>query len=209
MRWQSLLLAVFFLAISSGMRPAPGEAAGPWKAQVVDAETGQPLEGVVVLAVWYRRYTSPGGWAGGGYYASEEVVTGPEGRFVIQARATWTLLPFLTTIQGPEILIFKPGYGRWQIRNPERWSREQWENFDEEPGRIFVVEEGVVIELPPLKMWKERRDFVFRAEPHGEVPSSRVLRYLEAIDQERISLGLKPIKDEKLKWEKERKETTR
>ena len=45
---------------------ASAEAAGPWNARVVDAETGQPLEGVVVLAYWIKYTSSWGGWAGGG-----------------------------------------------------------------------------------------------------------------------------------------------
>ena len=35
------------------LRPAP--ISGPWRAQLVDAETGQPLEGAVVLALWDKR----------------------------------------------------------------------------------------------------------------------------------------------------------
>jgi hypothetical protein len=31
------------------------EAGGSWRGQVVDAETGQPLEGVVVLAMFWLR----------------------------------------------------------------------------------------------------------------------------------------------------------
>lgn len=39
------LLATFLgLAV-----PAVSDAAGPWHAQVVDTETGQPLEGVAVM----------------------------------------------------------------------------------------------------------------------------------------------------------------
>src|SRR3990170_3762971 len=69
----SLASALCLLTLWVGI----GEAAGPWKAQIVDAETGRPLEGVVVLAVWIRYTASVGGWAGAKYYASEEVVTGP------------------------------------------------------------------------------------------------------------------------------------
>jgi hypothetical protein len=185
--WLLLALVVPVAMLS----PRESQAAGPWKAQVLEAETGKPLEGVVVLAVWYRRYTSPGGWAGGGYYASEEVVTGPDGRFVIQARSTFTLLPFLTTIQGPEFLIFKPGYGQWRFQGSDNWpkdayeygmrSREAWRQFEGE---------GVVIELPPLKTRKERLDF-FPPRP-GDVPDSKMPRYLEAVNQERVFLGLEP-----------------
>lgn len=183
------LWIVFLLS----MWPLRSEAAGPWKAQIVDAETGKPLERVVVLAVWYRRYTSAGGWAGGGYYNSEEVVTGPDGQFVIQARSTWTLVPFLTAIQGPEFYIFKPGYGQWYFQGSKEWPRDvieqkqhvkrAWEQF---------AGEGVAIELPPLKTRKERSEFL-PSRP-SDVPDSNMPRFLEALNQERIFLGLEPYR---------------
>src|SRR5262249_23048450 len=85
----------------------PGQ--GPWRGQVVDRETRQPLEGVVVAAVWNKRYGSVGGWAGGGYFASEEVVSGPDGRFTIQSLKKPLLDPF-AILEGPEFYIFKGGY---------------------------------------------------------------------------------------------------
>jgi hypothetical protein len=30
--------------------------------QIVDKETGNPLESVVVLPTWYKAYSTPGGW---------------------------------------------------------------------------------------------------------------------------------------------------
>ncbi len=51
-RW---LAALLWLAL-----PTLAQAAGPWRAQVVDAETGQPLEGVAVIGVWQRRFLDRG-----------------------------------------------------------------------------------------------------------------------------------------------------
>src|SRR5262245_65683980 len=42
------------LAAECTLAPAAVEAAGPWKARIVDADTRGALEGVVVLAVWQR-----------------------------------------------------------------------------------------------------------------------------------------------------------
>jgi hypothetical protein len=167
------------------------ESAGPWKGQVVDKETGKPLEGVVVLARWEKRYTSFVGEMGGNeYYDSEEVVTDAEGRFVIAARQTWTVNPF-SDIYGPEFFIFKTGYGRWQFRDFDSWglkdaivsaerTRAEWRRF---------TEEGAVLELPPLKTIEQRLDFVRAMRPHG-VPSDRMMKYLDAINRERVTLKL-------------------
>lgn len=184
------ILPTLFLALSSAVWPA--EAAGPWRAQVVDAETGQPLEGVVVLAVWFKYTASVGGWAAQKYYASEEVVTGPDGRFQIRARWAFTWLPFLTTVKGPEFLIFKPGYGQWRFQGADEWLKLSPEDRDarvEEAWERFEGK-GVTIELRPLKTRQERLESLSR--PSGAIPDDRMPRYLEALDQEAVALGLTP-----------------
>jgi hypothetical protein len=184
---------VFALMLSMAMicLPVISESAGPWKGQVVDKDSGKPLEGAVVLARWEKRYTSFVGEMGGNqYYDSEEVVTDAEGRFVISARQTWTLNP-LSEIYGPEFFIFKSGYGRWQFRDFDSWglkdaivsaerTRAEWRRF---------TEEGAVLELPPLKTIEQRLEFVRAMRPHG-VPSDRMMKYLDAINRERVTLKL-------------------
>jgi hypothetical protein len=173
--------------------PVISESAGPWKGQVVDKDGGKPVEGAVVLARWEKRYTSFVGEMGGNeYHDSEEVVTDAEGRFVIAARQTWTLNP-LSEIYGPEFFIFKPGYGRWQFRDFDSWglkdaivsadrTRAEWRRF---------TAEGAVLELPRLKTSEQRLEFVRSMRPHG-VPSDRMMKYLDRINQERVTLGLEP-----------------
>ena len=96
----------------------PAEAAGPWRGQVVDAETGQPLEGVVVLAVWDK--LSPGVMhPRREYHDVDEVVTDADGRFVIPERRMLTANPFVN-LDGPNLHLFKPSYGRWRDRGVVR-----------------------------------------------------------------------------------------
>jgi len=182
---------VLALLMATVCFPALSESAGPWKGQVVDKNNGKPLEGAVVLARWEKRYTSFVGEMGGNeYYDSEEVVTDPEGRFVIQARQTWTLNP-LSEIYGPEFFIFKSGYGRWQFRDFDNWglkdaivsaerTRAEWRRF---------TAEGAVLELPPLTT-KEQK--IQSMQMPSRVPYERIPMYIEAINAERISFGLDP-----------------
>jgi hypothetical protein len=123
---RQVLLFTIVLMLSSFGRCGTGEAAGPWQGQVVDAGTGQPLEGVVVLAVWFKMTRGPAG-PSGRFYDAEEVVTGPDGRFTIASRSTFTLNPF-TYINDPEFTIFKPGYGRWRIKDWEK-KPKAWEEL--------------------------------------------------------------------------------
>ena len=139
-----LLVGWWIFMWSDGSRVArPWE--GPWRAQVVDAETGQPLEGVVVLA-WWSKSVSLLAHGGTKYVTSQEVVTGPDGRFEIDSE--WlgvSLIPFFTAVYGPSWKVFKPGYGQWQFQGydeeyrqqtdrykAQKWLERQREQFEEE-----------------------------------------------------------------------------
>jgi len=182
----SLLLIDLFLSTRS-------EAAGRLRAQVIDKETGKPLEGAVAFVRWEKRYTSFVGEMGGNeYYDSEEAVTDADDRFVIGARQTWTLNP-LSEIYGPEFFIFKSGYGRWQFRDFDKWWKgdaiEVRERIRAEARRFTA--EGPVLELPPLKT-KEERLSVSGLMPL-RVPAGRMPKYLEELNRNRQSLGLQLI----------------
>lgn len=187
----ALTLAVI-LGLSVLDSPSTGEAAGPLKAQVLDAETGQPLEGVVVLAYWLKMTRGPGG-ASPSFYDAEEVVTGPDGRFTIPSRSTLTLNPF-TYIDGPEFTIFKPGYGRWGIRGWKGERPKEWQDLT--VGEI-LTREGIVIELPPLKTREERLKFYHSLDWSGLVPPERTQRLREAEDAERAYLGFRKMHEGK------------
>ncbi len=159
------LALLLFLLLAPGF----AEAADEWRAQIVDAETGQPLQGVVILAMWDRCYPSFGGWAGCEDYDAEEVVTGPDGRFVIHSRWTYTI-PLVVRVRGPEYVIFKPGYGAWRVRREGAGTE-------------------TVLELPRLKTREERLKF-YRSASHAIpwVSLEKQPRFREADEAERAYL---------------------
>jgi hypothetical protein len=184
------LAAVAFLLCLLGPRAVFGE--GPWRAHVVDADSGQPLEGVVVLMYWIKYTGSWAGWAGGEYHDAEEIVTGPDGRVVIPRRWVFTLLPWRKVSR--EMVIFKPGYGQWRFRGARDWDRlPAWESKAkfEEAWKRFEGE-GVVLELPPLQAREERLRFFHGPYGHAPtlVPPERTRRLDEARDTEARDLGL-------------------
>lgn len=161
------------LAIAVGLLNAcassPIEKADvPLSAQVVDAESRQPLAGVVVLAYWMKSIATFGGWAGTELYDSEEAVTGADGRFAVRPRFTYTV-PGMTKITGPEVVIFKPGYGRWRYRSDR----------GKEP----------TIELPRLRTREERLKFYDSLSWSAPVPEEKRPRLLQALRVERRYLG--------------------
>lgn len=170
------------------MPPGPGEAAGPWQAQIVDAETGQPLEGVVVLFSWLKMTRTFGG-PSPQFHDAEEVVTGSDGRFTIAARRHFVWNP-LQYIDGPYVVIFKPGYGEGRIRAgvPPEWEKDE-EKKHASTGEVLALG-GVVLELFPLKTREERLKF-YRSFQDGGVPPEYSKRLDEARRIERRRLGFR------------------
>jgi hypothetical protein len=188
-------LFLSLLLILSGVNFA--ESAGPWKAQIVDSETHQPLEGVVVVAIWERRaHGHPAiGLGRTGYYTHVEIATDSEGRFVIPARIFFNPPPFFP-IEGPQLLIFKGGYGLWRVQQ----SRDD-----------LTSAEGAVIEMRPLSNIYERREYMqgrwketdpqrpwswgTRMGPENphDIPYQQIQLYEAAINYERVLLGLPPV----------------
>jgi hypothetical protein len=179
---RAALIAV--LAFTGGLaHPGVSGAGGPWRAQVVDAETEQPMEGVVIRLVWLKMTRTLGG-PSGSYHSSEEMVTGPDGRFEAKSRRTFTLNP-LTYIDGPLVTIFKPGYGRERVREV----KPEWEEMDY--GET-LEQEGIVIELQQLKTRQERLEFYQNFRGWSvHVPDEKARRMREALDRERAYLGFR------------------
>ena len=179
-------LVVLFCLIPS----LPGaEAAGPWQAQVVSAETKQPLEGVVVLAWWTRHARSFGG-PSEEYRDSQEVLTDKDGRFTIASRWFFSLNP-LVFFRGPFFGMFKSGYGdfRWPgYEGSETWPKEKREAL-RTAARLLQLA-GIVLEMPQLQNAEQRKEYLQKIEVHVlTVPLAQRPLMQNAIVEERHALG--------------------
>lgn len=165
----------------------PAHAAGPWQGWLVDQETGRPIEGAVVVAVWWRRFPGPI-HEGRASHDVVEVVSDSSGHFTIPAVRTFTLVPF-NRIQGAEVRIFKGGYGRWDFRGrPAGVARVRYQSDETDPWVLAawkrVEHDGVVLELPPIRDREERRLFRSLMDLSGEVPDDRISQYRRALNEE-------------------------
>jgi len=165
------------------------EAAGPWQAQVVSAETKQPLEGVVVLAWWTRHVRSFGG-PSEEYRDSQEVLTDKDGRFTIASRWFFSLNP-LVFFRGPFFTMFKSSYEQfgWPgYQGSERWSKEKRDEL--RTAAQLLQLDGIVLEMPRLEDVEQRKEYLGKLEgAYLVVPLERRPRLQRAIEEERRALG--------------------
>jgi hypothetical protein len=169
-----------------------GEAAGPWQAQVISAETKEPLEGVVVLAWWTRHVRSLGG-PSEECRDSQEVVTGRDGRFTIAPRSFISLNP-LVFFRGPFFALFKPGYGqdRWPgYEKADKWPEEKRKALGMYSNLLEL--DGIVLEMLRLPSIEQRRQYLgaLRGD-YLVVPPERRPLLQNAIAEERRVLGYRP-----------------
>ena len=164
-----------------------------YKGQVIDAETGEPIEGVAVVAV----------------YNARNVIGGPAGpnSWEINWRETQTdengyfRIPSYTTLVGPNskadetrFIFYKPGYwsspvwpGRQFLRifGPDTFFTKEIGKTEEQEFGINKEKETItygVIAFRPAVTWDERQKSLFISPPSdpkaGDLPL--IYKYLEA-----------------------------
>ena len=154
-------------------------AAGPWRIRILDAETKQPLSGVIIVAVWYKSdgHTKR-------YFDSAEVVTGPDGWATISSRD----VPKGRDAR-PWLDIYKRGHGTgWRFHGEETWRPHEF--WKAEDAFKELERSGGIFELPPAKTREERRK-ALPSLPWG-VPFTRMPMFMKALNQEAAYLGLPP-----------------
>ena len=155
------VLLLSALLVTGGCRSGL-EQWGPFRGQVVDAETGMPLSGAHVMVNWIREPPSLhfSQW----FYDAQETVTDADGRFEIP-RQTHFVTAF---VNEPGFGFFAPGY---LIQSEETMPPS---------GRKYV--DPTVAKMRPLKTREERCRF----EPHGIgalFSKSEAPRFSSAIDE--------------------------
>lgn len=117
------------------------------RGQVVDAETRQPLEGVVIVAKWTLRWIGLGHGGTGGSVNTLETVTDKEGKYFIPGWGPRPRPPlsFLDSLD-PELVFFKSNFYPLGLENALR----SYENHNKHMLRASEWDEKVIT----LKVFK-------------------------------------------------------
>lgn len=152
---------------------------GFYRGQVVDADTGKPLAGVLVAFIWFRNAYSP---ATKGivdeFHAAIEVVTDADGRFEISRLPETTFGPSVVHVQSPGIIFFRPGYILERVEVDPGVKRYR------DPTRVYMQRVKNPSEALDLRL-------------HPLFPYNRTPLLLKGLNEERARLGLPPIQPSK------------
>ncbi len=161
---RSLGVAVLLLLVLTG----PG-CAGTVKGQVVDAETGQPIEGAIVLGVWTRVAGLPG-LHHHELVAVRETETDARGRFMLETPAS-------LRVDEEAITIYKFGYVAWSnLFTFPTWVRREDTRV---PPKILLER------FPPGENHRRHIGFISDATA-GVGLSSRAPKFWEAVRPEEL-----------------------
>lgn len=178
----NLLICVFIITTLAGC--AVTHKYGPYIGEVVDGQTGKPIEGAAVHIQFVTVSPTPGG--GSSKYAGAiECLTDKNGTFNLSYRAKTFRMFSLWNTQ-PNITVFKPGYGAFPVYKGT--------SITPKPERC-CIEEGLfgTIRLPKLKTDKDRKRNLGKMLVNYSAPYKDIKNILNLKNQERIHLGLKPL----------------
>lgn len=145
---------------------------GPFRGQVVDMETGEPIPDAAVLVVWWEVVATPVHGITR-FYEAKETVTDSEGLFEIAAIS----VPFWKLgVQPGEVWLFAPAYVEHaRVVMPPK-------------GRRFV--DPTVVQMRRLKT---REELLQKRQSYPYIPEERMISFIRAINVERRMLGLDPV----------------
>ena len=149
---------------------------GPYEGRVIDTETKQPIEGAVVLGVWYKEEPNVAG-STSTFYDAKETVTDKNGEFKIPGMG----LKILSNIGTMNFLVFKAEYedlGLWP-----------WESLKEDMIlRKQIKWEGNKAIIPLKKLTIEQRKR--RHADKETIPDKKQRLLIKELNKEYKELGI-------------------
>lgn len=159
------------------------------RGQIVDAETNQPLEGVVIVAQWILFQAGIGHGGHNQRLYIYEAVTDANGNYVIPAWGPKSHPPFTELDRlDPELSIFKSGYKPAGFANSQ--DRNDSVRISEWDGKVIKLEKN----KEDIETYARKLRILSSGLPHDSdewKSFPRMILALEAEDKHLRSLGLK------------------
>jgi hypothetical protein len=155
----------------------------PYYGRVVDAQSGVPLSGAVIVTAWTRRVIYPF-HAHSVFHDSCEVLTDTNGGFVVDARVVEASRS--RGLEPPTFVVFFPGYSAHGGAGSNATSGTSFIRGD------YQAFHGVTIGLVKLTTRQERLATISAVRP-PEVPASKIRNLTRLVNVERAALGLHEI----------------
>lgn len=171
------MILSFILLFFSGC--APLRIDGPYKGKIIDAQTSQPIEGVVVNANWHRVYPNVAG-SSSTYYDTRETLTDKNGEFRVPGMG----LLFFSFIDKAYITIFKAGYDGVNAG----WVALDKNHLGQWRGQVTRDDGKLVIRLNKLSM-EERRKRLGPPSPL-DAPNTKVKLLHTESNKEVVETGM-------------------
>jgi hypothetical protein len=211
-----LLLATLVLGFGGYCVAPSSYAAETYRGTVIDAETKAPLEGAVVVVIWYSKplITMDGPQY---FHKATEALTDAEGKFTVDGSPGMNWNPFRRVLKDPKIypkiIIFNPSYGPFPTANLSSISEENSYSEGVHKANALmgafsegIVKDGAVVELTrlktadALKRYKDSDDVGFSvchsASRFHCVPPDQISNFLRLINAHRQAIGLDPLRGE-------------
>lgn len=158
---------------------------GSYRGKVVDIDTGEPLAGAVVIAIYSSSSASPAGMLSKEIDA-QETLTDANGEFVLPEVAV-NGTKYSGHLDG-RLKIFKPGYGAFPTSPKKiiRLCREDDGTWVQ--GCSMAEKKYMLYKLPKLNTIEERKRNI--PSESSFVPQEKQVLLIRAIIEERRSVGL-------------------
>ncbi len=167
-----IILASLVMSVTSCYGFAVIRKDGPYEGRIIDADTGEPIEGVVVLGVWYKQHPGPGG-AVSEYYDAMETVTDKNGEFKIDGLG----LLVISNVIPMDVLIFKAGYMHYGLMT--------WKELK---GLYKTEGNKAIIRLKKLTIEKRRKQSI-PYPPDEAIKEGKARLMLEEIEKDNKELS--------------------
>jgi hypothetical protein len=147
--------------------------------RIIDAETKEPIEGVVVLGTWYTAQFSPAG-STHNFYDARETLTKGNGEFSIPGMG----VRIMSNLEPMHVLIFKAGYEHLNV---------PWVSLKKDillKEKIKWEGSKAIISLRRLTLEERKKSQTFPPYPPSGAPKEKVRLMMEEIYKERKARGL-------------------